>query len=240
MRYKKINLYCLPYAGSSSIIYEKWVDYLSPSIELRPIELAGRGSRIDEPFYDDIMEAVEDVYQKILSDTANYPFAIFGHSMGGIIAYLLAKRFHMDGDTRIKHIFVSGRRPPHKIILDRDKIHLMDDYDFIKKLFDLGGTPKELLQYPEFKTIFMPMIRNDFRLSENYFLLEVDAPVNIDITCYFGENDELTNDRIDEWFGYTSEKYSSRYYMGGHFFINKRENYLDVIRDINQCLQRKL
>ena len=87
---KKIKLFCFPYAGGSAAAYNKWRQYLDKHIELRPVELAGRGRRIYDPLYQSIEEAVDDVYQLISPELAKGPYAFFGHSMGGIIAYELA------------------------------------------------------------------------------------------------------------------------------------------------------
>ena len=44
-----ISLYCLPYSGGSAAMYYKWRSVLSDNITLRPLEPAGRGTRIRQP-----------------------------------------------------------------------------------------------------------------------------------------------------------------------------------------------
>lgn len=88
----KIKLFCLPYAGGSSVIFNSWKQYIDPSIELVPIELAGRGKRINEPLYNGVNDAVEDVFGLIKNKITDTPYALFGHSMGGMISYELAQK----------------------------------------------------------------------------------------------------------------------------------------------------
>lgn len=103
---KKFKLFCFPYSGGSSVIYEKWRKKLSPSIELIPIEYAGRGTRFATPLFENINDVVEDVFYAIkihLDTTSHYSF--FGHSMGALIAYELSHKLTQLNYTAPVHIF---------------------------------------------------------------------------------------------------------------------------------------
>jgi surfactin synthase thioesterase subunit len=110
---KKIRLFCLPYAGGSSMVYSKWKDDLDRCIHLRPLELAGRGKRISEPYYQSAEEAAEDVLQMIRFELADLPYAFYGHSMGALFAYLTTQKIRKMRYPGPVHIFFSGRVAPH-------------------------------------------------------------------------------------------------------------------------------
>ncbi|WP_268906141.1 thioesterase II family protein [Clostridium hydrogenum] len=98
-------LFCLPYAGGSEAIYYKWKDYLSPSIQLIPIELKGRGKRYNETFYETLDEAINDIFKWIKERIMNDDYAIYGHSMGSILAYELYYKVISEKLRKPKHIF---------------------------------------------------------------------------------------------------------------------------------------
>src|SRR6185369_7818116 len=109
----KIKLFCLPYAGGSSMVFHKWKKYLNSEIELRAIELAGRGRRIHESMYQDRAEAVEDVFQLIKDEIRQSPYALLGHSMGSLIAYEVAQKIRANKLPEPLHVFFSGSSAPH-------------------------------------------------------------------------------------------------------------------------------
>ncbi|MCU0287008.1 MAG: thioesterase domain-containing protein, partial [Acidobacteria bacterium] len=109
---KKFKLFCLPYAGGSAAIYNKWRPYLDKRIELVPLDLAGRGRRIYDPLYDSIAEAVEDIYNMIEKQLEDVPYSFFGHSMGGIMVYELAQKIRNLQRPQPIHIFIAGRGAP--------------------------------------------------------------------------------------------------------------------------------
>lgn len=118
----KITLFCFPYAGGSAVAYNKWKKYNNTNIEIIPIELAGRGKRFGEELYDKIEDAVDDVYE-IVKSNINGPYGLFGHSMGSIIAYELARKINNSNLPNPEYIFVSGRKPPHIEENEKKYIH---------------------------------------------------------------------------------------------------------------------
>lgn len=231
----KHKLFCFPYAGGSSNIYFKWNQYLLHSIELIPIELAGRGKRIHEKPYDSIDEMINDVFSIIQTyNLSESSYSFFGHSMGAIIAYEVAhyliKKNIVLGPT---HIFLSGRQPPH-IITDRDITHNLPDELFKEKLFALGGTPKEFFDHPELLSFFLPLIRNDFKIVETYTYSE-RKPLSSPITVFLGtEEKDIDEKDISEWSLHSSSSCKIYMFPGDHFFINKF--YPKIINIINQSL----
>jgi surfactin synthase thioesterase subunit len=108
----KTILFCIPYAGASARTYLGWKKWLSPNLDLHPIELAGRGLRLGESFYQNINEAVEDIYCNISALLLDHKVAFFGHSMGTILLYELLWKMKCAGMREPEHVFFSGRFPP--------------------------------------------------------------------------------------------------------------------------------
>ena len=140
---KKIKLFCLPFAGGSATIYNNWSSILSDNIVLCPIELAGRGKRITEKCYENLEEAVNDIYNRIVNDIIDYDYAIFGHSMGALLTYELTQKIMSMGLPAPLHVFFSGRYPPG--LPRRSKpFSKMNPVEFEEAILALGGTPSRI------------------------------------------------------------------------------------------------
>ena len=159
-------LFCLPYAGGSETIYYKWKKHLHPSIQVVPIELKGRGKRFSEFFYESLEEAVDDIFENIKEKIVDDDFAIYGHSMGSLLAYELYYKIDELNFRKPKHIFFSGYKAP-SIVREIENIYTLPNYDFMRKIMELGGTPEELMKNKELLQIFLPIIRSDFKILEN-------------------------------------------------------------------------
>lgn len=232
----KVKLYCIPYAGGSAMIYNKWQSHLQDQIELCPIELAGRGSRIAEPFYGGLEAAIEDLYAKISSDIAHHDYAFFGHSMGAFLVYELMQKIKALGGREPLHTFFSGRKPPH--IKRKKRFSSLSEEAFEQEVMSLGGTPPDFFKYPELKEIFIPILRNDFKLSET----EVERPeistLPFDISVLVGKEEEITTAEAEGWRLHTSEKCAMYYLNGGHFFLLKETQTITNI--INQTISHHI
>lgn len=230
----RLKLFCFPYAGGSSVVFNKWKKYLDDNIELIPVELAGRGKRFDDPLYKDVKGAVDDVFDIVSKEITDTPYALFGHSMGAMIVYHLAKKINNTALARPKHIFFSGRSAPHLIRPDRKKFHLMNDDDFKKEVIALGGTPPEFFEHQELLELFLRFLKNDFRLAEtdDYHGEEI-KPFDEEITVFLGKEDELTAEQCDGWKIHTSQICNIHHFKGGHFFLNdETERLVTVVNTI--------
>lgn len=236
----KIILYCLPYAGGSSVIYSKWRQYLNPNIELRPIELSGRGKRFSESLYEDIQDAVEDVFNKIKDEIQENQFMLFGHSMGGLITYELAQYIRKSNLRNPLHAFVSGRGAPNLIRPNEKMYSKMDSEKFRKEVLNLGGTPPEFFNHPELLDLFLPILKNDFRIVETYKCDDQVDPLNIDMTVLLGKDDELTIDKNETWKEYTTQKCNIIDIDGGHFFINEQTiKITEIINNVSASIHKE-
>ncbi|AMQ01640.1 Thioesterase [Pedobacter cryoconitis] len=237
---KKIKLFCIPYAGGSATIYTKWNRHLSPSVELNAIELAGRGSRIQERLYQNISEAVEDIFKVISKDIGQSPYAIFGHSMGAMLSYKLVQRIRDAGYAEPLHIFFSGRGAPGIKRDDLKKYHLMNDEEFKEAIIKLGGTPPEFFEHPELMEMFLPLLKNDFKLSESDEIHADLRPFDQNLTVFLGKDEDLTAEQCNNWKKHTYKLCNIHYFNGGHFFLhNETKQITKIINNVllNGCYE---
>lgn len=227
---KKMKLFVLPYAGGSTSAFSKWKAHIAGHIDFIPVELAGRGKRMSEVNYKDLSAAVEDVYNIILPQIQNHEYALFGHSMGSLLIHELTKKMRDTNNRMPRHLFFSGRgaiqvkRPDDKIY------HLMPDDLFRKEIDNLGGTPPEFFEYPELMELFLPLIKSDFAIAETNIELDNFEPINVDITVFNGNEDDITSEQHEGWKFYTSRTCHMHIYEGDHFFLNhKMEEMMQII-----------
>ena len=201
------------------MIYQPWRKFVNPNIDIEPVELAGRGKRINQPMYSSIKEAVEDVYN-IIEEHLDQPYAFFGHSMGAGIAYELTHKIVGLKKRWPSAVIFSGRSAPHVERADDKKYHLMDEDLFRKEVIELGGTPPEFFDYPELMDLFIPLLKNDFKLAETDIYNGKIDPLPMDIHVFLGEDDDLTKDQCDGWKQHSERNCNIHYFEGGHFFLN--------------------
>lgn len=229
----KIKLFCFPYAGGSAVVFHRWRQYLHPAIELVPIELAGRGRRIHEPLYEDVHALLHDVLEKLGQEIVNGPYALFGHSLGSMISFELALRIRQLCLPAPLHLFFSGRSAPHVKKIGEKVYHLMDDEEFKNEVMALGGTPAEFFIQPELTRLFLPLLRNDFRLAETDLHNGEIIPFDENITVFLGKEDDLSAEQCDGWKKYTTKVCTMYYFEGGHFFLhNESEKMVRIINDV--------
>ncbi|MCJ8173434.1 thioesterase II family protein [Clostridium botulinum] len=228
-------LFCLPYAGGSEVIYYKWKRYLNSSIYLEPIELKGRGKRFNENFYANLEEAVEDIFENIKDKILYDEYAIYGHSMGGLLAYELYYKIYNENVKMPKHIFFSGYRAP-SIPRKEKQIYLLPYEEFIKEVIELGGTPQEVADNEELLQLFTPILRNDFKMLEKYLYKEKKDKIQCDISILNGKEDDITLEELLAWKNHGDKGFKVYNFEGDHFFINTNVEYITKI--INTILAK--
>ncbi|GGB24200.1 hypothetical protein GCM10011511_55170 [Puia dinghuensis] len=157
------------------------------------------------------------------------PYALYGHSMGGLIACLLARKIVIENERPPVHIFVTGTEGPSAPSRIEDKRHLLNKEDFLKEIKDLDGCPDELLNDVELLAHFEPILRSDFKASETY-LYEEGEPLDIPFTVLTGTEENMELADIELWQKETRLSVDFRRLPGRHFFIfDHAETILKII-----------
>lgn len=211
-----MKLFCIPYAGGMAGYYMKLVRYLDPTIALRPLELAGRGTRRDEAFYSSFREAVDDLYGMIVNEIGGgEPYFLFGHSMGGLLAYELYRKLEISRFRLPGHIFFSAASPP--FMKDTTAVSRMTDEDLLAEMVKWGGTASEFFGDDTLRGHFLPILKADLRIIEDYG--QNDAPIHADMTVLWGTEDK-DQGKMPEWRKMALRSCRLVPFEGGHFYLN--------------------
>ena len=179
---------------------------------------------------------INDIYEIVYPQINESPFALFGHSMGGMLAYHLANKLVGINSLLPLHLFISGRGAPHVKRTREKKLHLLDTPQFINEVIDIGGTSLEVFQHQELVETLLPVLRNDFKLAETDFDDKI-TPLNTDISIFLGEEEELTIAQSMGWKKHTIKTCNFHYFNGGHFYLHDQIS--QIVDTINQTLSTK-
>lgn len=209
------RIFCLPYAGAGASIFAMWQNYMGNQAEIVPVQLPGREQRIGEKLIGDCKTLIELIYREI-EPKLTEDFSLFGHSMGGILAFELAHLIHQRKGFWPKMLFMSATTldPQHS-----PRVEAMDDQTLRDFLLETQGGVKELLDNPEFRRVYFPIIRNDYRLVQDYYCGK--SGIGCPIHAFASPEDTLipmskTNGLRD----YT-DRFEMTKMTGNHFFVRK-------------------
>lgn len=217
---KKKKVFFIPYAGASALSYFAWKSEFGEEFEPCLLELAGRGKRRDDAFYQNVSEAAEDIASLIEEQVKEGEvYYVFGHSMGALLAFEAYYKLKEKKAVLPAHVFFSGKDAPHIKFL-KDKIYRYDDEKFLKIVSLYGGLPEELYKNEELKHIFMPIIRADFQLLCDFEYEEKMEKMDCDITVLYSRNDfSIQKSTISQWNLHTKGKAEFYEFEGNHFYI---------------------
>lgn len=217
------RLFFFPYAGGGPAAFSAWCGALPKNIEGRIAHYPGRGSRFDEPLINEIPQLVEQLARAI-EPFLEKPFSFFGHSLGGLIAFELARHLRRR-DHLPDSLFVSACAAPH-LPRVRPRIHRLPDAEFIAELKRMNGIPSELIQNEEAMSMLLPIVRADLQAFENYVHIP-EEPLPCPITVFGGSNDPRVNRKeIEAWSLHTASVFQAVFFPGGHFFIHEAKDSL--------------
>lgn len=206
-----LRVVCVPYAGGGASAYWDWADLLGDSVELWCAVLPGRERRFAETAATTCAEIAAPLTQAIRAEVRT-PLVLFGHSMGGLIAFDVARRL---GD-QVEHLFVSAARAPH--LEFGDEPHLLDDDGLLGWMTRLGGVPADLLQHREMLGLLLPTLRADLTVCAGF--RGTSAVIDVPITAFAGTHDPLaTEAEVAAWQRHTTAGFDLVVLPGGHFYL---------------------
>ncbi|OLZ45768.1 thioesterase [Amycolatopsis coloradensis] len=210
-----------PHAGGSASAYRTLSGALAPTVEAHTVQYPGRQDRMGEPVIDDLHTLSEQLVDVVAA--LPKPFALFGHSMGAIVAFEVARRLEARGLVPTA-LFLSARRGPD--ILREDSHHLSDDTAFLAEVSRLGGTAAMILDDPDIRALALPALRGDYKAVETY-RYRPGPDVTCPIVALAGNADPVVNvSDVENWAGYTTGSFEKEVFEGGHFFL---EDNLDAV-----------
>jgi len=210
------TLVCFPHAGGSATYFFPVSRSLTPGTAVLAVQYPGRQDRRTEEFIDDI-GALADAIAEELRPWCDRPVALFGHSMGAIVAYEVGRRLEATGVSPMG-LLASGRRAPASVGVET--VHLRDDNGIVAALKELSGTDSAVLGDEELLRMILPAVRSDYRAVESY-CHQGGPELLCPITVLVGESDPVTSlDQARAWREHTTGAYRLEVFSGGHFYLN--------------------
>ena len=215
-----LRLFCFSSAGSGASAYRSWVQALPAGIELVAVQPPGREGRGREPVLRRLSGWLDALVEEF--PASPLPFAFFGHSLGGIVAFELARRLEALGRPSPRHVVIAaGIEPSTRSELDR-RCHLLDDPDFEAYAATFGAFPEDLRRYPrQFKAV-MDLLRADLEIFATLdFLAEPRLLAPLDVLGA-REDGAVAAANLEAWAARTSGAFGIEWHEGGHFFPFER------------------
>lgn len=213
-----LRLFCFPYAGGNAQAFREWQRHFPPQVEVSLVHLPGRGRRMGEPLITRLQPLVQAVADAILPEIEGQ-FAFYGHSMGAMISFELARELRRRKLSLPSHLFVSGRQAP-AVPESEPPIFDLPVQEFVAAIKRLNGTPNEFFEHPELQELFLPLLRADFEIVDTYEYIP-GPPLACPITVYGGGQDvHVSVESLAAWEKETSAEFNLRMLPGDHFFID--------------------
>jgi medium-chain acyl-[acyl-carrier-protein] hydrolase len=229
----RMRLFCFPYAGGSASAFRLWAPHIPPTIELCAVQLPGRETRLREPRFNRLAPLTR-VLADVLASRFDRPFAFFGHSMGALIGFELARELRRQGQHNLKALFVSARSAPQLPGRERPA-YMLPEAEFIARLREYDGTPEAILREPDLLQIVIPLLRDDLAINEAYSYAE-EPPLDLPIAAFGGLDDLIVDEiSIRAWGQQTSSGFTLRMFPGNHWFLNRAP--AAIVQTIVQQLQ---
>lgn len=212
-----MQLYLFPYAGGSSRSFRGWPQALSGCCEAIPCDT----SCDSRPFLDPPKAlTIRQMAERQAIRLAGHPgpFAIFGHSMGALVAFETARHLRRMGAAMPDLLILSAHRAPH-LPSRRQPLHDLPDAEFDARLADYSGTPNEVLQDAEMMDLFRPLLRRDFAACETYRLI-AEPPLPVPVLCLGGTEDpDIPGEDLSAWSQHFASSLGLGMLPGGHFYF---------------------
>ncbi|KPX45175.1 Pyoverdine synthetase, thioesterase component [Pseudomonas syringae pv. helianthi] len=211
-----LTLFCLPYSGASAMFYSPWRRKLPEWLNIRPLELPGRGMRMDEPLQTDIVQLASHLADEISADL-DKPYGLFGHSLGGLLAFELAHALRERGLPAPLALFASATAGPVRRDVS-EYAQAKTDEQLIARLRTLKGTSESVIANDELMQLMLPILRADFLLCGS-FVYGQREPLNLPIHVFGGKQDSVSVEQLLDWQEETCTGFSLDMFEGHHFYL---------------------
>ncbi len=212
-------------------MYHGWQKDLPSSLEVCPVQYPGHGTRFREELFTDLT-LLADATAEGLRPLVEGPFALFGHSMGAVLAFEIVRRFEKMGLSP-NALLLAGARAPH-LRPEEPLSYDLPDPEFLAELRKINGTPPEILDDREAMEFLIPILRADFQAMETYRVTpapQLRCPISVFGGC---EDHKVTTEHLDGWRDHSIGPFSRTLIEGTHFFVN--ESRAQLVKYIGQLL----
>jgi surfactin synthase thioesterase subunit len=224
------TLYIFPHAGGSAQYYIPFSKTFTADVKRVAVQYPGKGGTHDLASFHSVPDLAERVFG-LLPERTDGPVAFFGHSMGALVAFEVARRFEAEG-RRVSALFASACAAPGKL---GEEYIPESDRGLLEVVAEITGAKPEFLENEEFAARILPTLRG-FKAVMHY-----ECPADVTISCpiasYIGDDDEIaTPEKVQPWADRTTAEFSIRQFTGHHFYLN--DHLPELVADIESKLQR--
>ncbi|CAM2734338.1 MULTISPECIES: thioesterase II family protein [Streptomyces] len=213
-----IPVLCFPFAGAGASVYRRCQEYGSDTVRILPVQLPGREERFGEPLHTEVTAAVDGLLPEVLDLVAGHPaVALFGHSLGAVLAYETAHRIAGLGRPELVTLVVSGSPGPWT--QRETRATGLTDEEFLRQVREFAGYSHPALEHPELREMLLPPLRADVEMHENY-RSPSEKPLAVPLVSVRGEDDELVSrQQAAEWEAATTGGCRQVELPGGHMYL---------------------
>ena len=231
------RLLCFPYAGAGASLFHAWFeDFNDFPVKIHAVQIPGRENRFREPPFTSMRALIESL-TVALEPLLDRDYCLFGHSLGGLIGFELAREFRRRRLPMPKQLFISATAPPHSQF-NGEAYHLLPDAQFLAALRqNWRGFSDEIVANAALMRVILPSLRADVTLCETYRYV-AEAPLDVPFHVFAGEKDPLGHGRLADWKRFTATEFTLETVPGDHFFIHSSRD--ELITRIKRKLIRIL
>lgn len=221
-KYNDVLLIAFPFSGATAQSFVGWRQYIPDSVDFSAVQYPGRGHLIHEKPLFDLEQLLSNLYQPLLAAIREYKYVIwYGHSLGGLVAYELIKKYSIDRINLPTMKLVIGACPSPELIGKKPHLHTLSNDKFWEKIKQYGGTPESIIDDKDFKALFLPILKADFTMYESYKFRDKESILNLPLVVIGGDDDHVVSyDELTGWKNLTNNLYQQFHVEGDHFFLN--------------------
>ncbi|CAH1796912.1 unnamed protein product [Owenia fusiformis] len=221
-----MRLFCFAWAGGSSDEFSEWSKILPDDIEVIALRRRGKNNNYFLNRFNSVEEMVTETVAAI-ADRSDKPFAIFGHSLGGLLSFLVAERLRSQHNIEPVHMFISGCAAIHsdEFKQRQKEIAVKSEEEFIQMLKKLGGTPDEIFENQQLMQMIFPYLKSEYNLlSELSYSIDADnRPLSCPLTICIGKEDVFKDSSVKQWSEVTTGPFQQVKFNGGHFYLQDKD-----------------
>ena len=233
-----LRLFCFPFAGGGALVYRDWSEHVPRGVEVCAVQLPGREGRFKERPYTRLADLVQGLVPAFTTHS-QLPSVFFGHSMGALVAFEVARELRRRQQRGPELLMVSGCRGPQRRDTD-PPIHDLPEPDFVEEIRKLNGTPEAIFGNQELLQLLLPVLRADFEVCETYAYQE-EKPLSCPVAAFGGTEDEdVSPEDVAAWSHETTASFTQRMFPGDHFYLLDQPVPLmqQVIAQLTGCLDQ--
>jgi acyl transferase domain-containing protein/surfactin synthase thioesterase subunit len=213
----KHQLFLIHDAGGNKNVFDSWHDRIKPDIEIIIVQLPGRNDRSEEPAFRSVNALLEELVP-LMNDEIKKPFSIYGHSMGGLLAFEIARELQHSYGKFAQKLIVSGT--PGLRNYDNKFVNYIVDNDLSER--DVHTLMPKFQRYDfEDPTVrkMIQVLMNDMKLIHSYKYTSKPL-LESDIIAFHAINDvRVRLNDVEKWESETRNEFKLIEVPGSHNFV---------------------